>query len=73
MEMNDPDVKCNAATALSYLLDDFGCRIELRNYSGLNLILEQLSSQYPEIQEAALKCLAKASEDGNHRGLHSWK
>lgn len=79
LDLPDPDVKKNAAIAISSLLEDckagplcimltfdvaVGIRSEIRYANGLRPILDLLTNEHPEVQENGLKCFIKSSEDG---------
>ena len=63
LESLDPDVKKNVALTLCSVLDDHASKTDFRNLNGIKPLMELLASDFAEIQEPALNCLIRCSED----------
>lgn len=53
----DPDIKFNSLSTIDRILDDYHARSLVRELNGIEPILNNLKSDYPQITETVCNCL----------------
>jgi hypothetical protein len=64
LEAKDPDAVFNSLGCIDKLMADYQPRQIIREYKGIDPILNLIKSEYPQIQELAFSALTKITQNG---------